>query len=117
MILEVFSNLNDFVILGVVPWAAAPTLSQLVDLEELCPVLLCLWLLNLPLFSPFPPQETAAKGLKASQWVQEVSGLMDGKGGGKDVSAQATGKNVGCLREALQLASAFARLRLGDLKN
>ncbi|XP_009702540.1 PREDICTED: alanine--tRNA ligase, cytoplasmic, partial [Cariama cristata] len=36
------------------------------------------------------PQETANKGLKASQWVQEVSGLMDGKGGGKDVSAQAT---------------------------
>ncbi|NXD72168.1 SYAC protein, partial [Eolophus roseicapillus] len=63
------------------------------------------------------PQETANKGLKASQWVQEVSGLMDGKGGGKDVSAQATGKNVGCLREALQLATDFARLRLGELKN
>ncbi|KAM9507942.1 alanine--tRNA ligase, cytoplasmic [Guaruba guarouba] len=63
------------------------------------------------------PQETANKGLKASQWVQEVSGLMDGKGGGKDVSAQATGKNVGCLREALQLATDFARLRLGEQKN
>ncbi|NWQ89345.1 SYAC protein, partial [Burhinus bistriatus] len=63
------------------------------------------------------PQETANKGLKASQWVQEVSGLMDGKGGGKDVSAQATGKNVGCLQEALKLATDFARLRLGELKN
>ncbi|NXT39206.1 SYAC protein, partial [Pelecanoides urinatrix] len=63
------------------------------------------------------PQETAKKGLKASQWVQEVSGLMDGKGGGKDVSAQATGKNVGCLQEALKLATDFARLRLGELKN
>ncbi|KFR02985.1 Alanine--tRNA ligase, cytoplasmic [Nipponia nippon] len=63
------------------------------------------------------PQETATKGLKASQWVQEVSGLMDGKGGGKDVSAQATGKNVGCLQEALKLATDFARLRLGELKN
>ncbi|NWH50401.1 SYAC protein, partial [Fregata magnificens] len=63
------------------------------------------------------PQETASKGLKASQWVQEVSGLMDGKGGGKDVSAQATGKNVGCLQEALKLATDFARLRLGELKN
>ncbi|NXX97669.1 SYAC protein, partial [Centropus bengalensis] len=63
------------------------------------------------------PQETANKGLKASQWVQEVSGLMDGKGGGKDISAQATGKNVGCLREALQVATDFARLRLGELKN
>lgn len=43
--------------------------------------------------------------------------MMDGKGGGKDISAQATGKNVGCLREALKLATDFARLRLGELKN
>ncbi|OXB74037.1 UNVERIFIED_CONTAM: hypothetical protein H355_003100 [Colinus virginianus] len=63
------------------------------------------------------PQETVQKGLKASQWVQEVSALMDGKGGGKDVSAQATGKNVGCLQEALRLATDFARLHLGELKN
>ncbi|NXU59284.1 SYAC protein, partial [Turnix velox] len=63
------------------------------------------------------PQEAANKGLKASQWVQEVSGLMDGKGGGKDVSAQATGKNVSCLQEALKMATDFARLRLGELKN
>ena len=46
-----------------------------------------------------------------------MSGLMDGKGGGKDVSAQATGKNGGCLQEALQLATSFAQLRLGDVKN
>ena len=42
---------------------------------------------------------------------------MDGKGGGKDVSAQATGKNVGCLQEALQLATSIVQLRLGDVKN
>ncbi|XP_053126698.1 alanine--tRNA ligase, cytoplasmic [Hemicordylus capensis] len=63
------------------------------------------------------PQEVASKGLKASEWVQQVSGLMDGKGGGKDLSAQATGKNVGCLKEALQLATNFAKLRLEELKN
>ncbi|XP_020819319.1 alanine--tRNA ligase, cytoplasmic [Phascolarctos cinereus] len=63
------------------------------------------------------PQNAANRGLKASEWVQQVSGLMDGKGGGKDVSAQATGKNVGCLQEALRLATSFAHLRLGDLKN
>ncbi|XP_009999343.1 PREDICTED: LOW QUALITY PROTEIN: alanine--tRNA ligase, cytoplasmic [Chaetura pelagica] len=60
------------------------------------------------------PQEAASRGLKANQWVQEVSGLMDGKGGGKDVSAQATGRNVGCLQDALRLATDFARPRLGD---
>ncbi|XP_027699043.1 alanine--tRNA ligase, cytoplasmic [Vombatus ursinus] len=63
------------------------------------------------------PQNAANRGLKASEWVQQVSGLMDGKGGGKDVSAQATGKNVGCLQEALRLATSFAHLQLGDLKN
>lgn len=62
-------------------------------------------------------QNAANRGLKASEWVQQVSGLMDGKGGGKDVSAQATGKNVGCLQEALQLAASFAQLHLGDMKN
>lgn len=87
-------------------------------LTDALPSLLAELKLNSLHFSfSFPAQETANKGLKASQWVQEVSGLMDGKGGGKDVSAQATGKNVGCLREALQLATDFARLRLGKEKN
>ncbi|KAJ6666048.1 hypothetical protein lerEdw1_000952 [Lerista edwardsae] len=63
------------------------------------------------------PQEVASKGLKAGEWVQQVSGLMDGKGGGKDLSAQATGKNTDCLKEALRLATDFAKLKLGDLKN
>ncbi|XP_062997249.1 alanine--tRNA ligase, cytoplasmic [Elgaria multicarinata webbii] len=63
------------------------------------------------------PQDVAGKGLKASEWVQQVSGLMDGKGGGKDLSAQATGKNTGCLDEALKVATDFAQLKLGELKN
>lgn len=67
--------------------------------------------------SPSVFQNAANRGLKASEWVQQVSGLMDGKGGGKDVSAQATGKNVGCLQEALQLATSFAQLHLGNVKN
>ena len=52
--------------------------------------------------------------MKASEWVQEVCPLMDGKGGGKDMSAQATGRNVHCMQEALQLANEFARLKLGE---
>lgn len=39
---------------------------------------------------------------------------MDGKGGGKDMSAQATGKNIHCLKEALQMADEFARLKLEE---
>ncbi|KAI4880840.1 hypothetical protein NFI96_010999, partial [Prochilodus magdalenae] len=58
--------------------------------------------------------EVANRGLKASEWVQEVCPLLDGKGGGKDMSAQATGRNTHCIQEALQLANEFARLKLGE---
>lgn len=60
------------------------------------------------------PQEVANRGLKASQWVQELCPLMDGKGGGKDMSAQAAGRNTECVKEALQMANEFARLKLGE---
>uniref|UniRef100_A0AAY5L089 Alanine--tRNA ligase n=1 Tax=Esox lucius TaxID=8010 RepID=A0AAY5L089_ESOLU len=60
------------------------------------------------------PQETANRGLKASEWVQELCPLMDGKGGGKDMSAQATGRNTSCMEEALRMANQFARLKLGE---
>uniref|UniRef100_A0AAX7VRC5 Alanine--tRNA ligase n=1 Tax=Astatotilapia calliptera TaxID=8154 RepID=A0AAX7VRC5_ASTCA len=60
------------------------------------------------------PQDVANRGLKASQWVQELCPLLDGKGGGKDMSAQATGRNTQCLQEALQMANEFARLKLGE---
>jgi len=56
----------------------------------------------------------ANRGLKASEWVQELCPLLDGKGGGKDMSAQATGKNTRCLQEALQMANQFAQLKLGE---
>lgn len=59
-------------------------------------------------------QDVANRGLKASEWVQEVCPLLDGKGGGKDMSAQATGRNTNSIQEALQLANEFARLKLGE---
>ncbi|KAM9807651.1 alanine--tRNA ligase, cytoplasmic [Neosynchiropus ocellatus] len=59
------------------------------------------------------PQEVANRGLKASEWVQELCPLLDGKGGGKDMSAQATGRNTQCVEKALQLANEFAQLKLG----
>uniref|UniRef100_A0A8C0YJ62 Alanine--tRNA ligase n=1 Tax=Cyprinus carpio carpio TaxID=630221 RepID=A0A8C0YJ62_CYPCA len=58
------------------------------------------------------PQDVANRGLKASEWVQKVCPLLDGKGGGKDMSAQATGRNTHCIQEALQLANEFAHLKL-----
>ncbi|KAG9474771.1 hypothetical protein GDO78_003304 [Eleutherodactylus coqui] len=63
------------------------------------------------------PQETADIGLKANEWVQHVTEQMDGKGGGKDTSAQATGKNPSSLPEVLRLAEDFAKLKLEAWKN
>uniref|UniRef100_A0A3Q2ZBD8 Alanine--tRNA ligase n=1 Tax=Hippocampus comes TaxID=109280 RepID=A0A3Q2ZBD8_HIPCM len=60
------------------------------------------------------PQEKANRGLKANEWVQKLCPLMDGKGGGKDMSAQAAGRNTECLQEALQMAKQFATLKLGE---
>ncbi|KAF7660043.1 hypothetical protein LDENG_00289330 [Lucifuga dentata] len=60
------------------------------------------------------PQDVANRGLKANEWVQELCPLLDGKGGGKDMSAQATGRNTQCLQEALEMANEFARLKLGE---
>lgn len=52
------------------------------------------------------------KGLKANSWVSHVQGLMNGKGGGKDSSAQATGTNVGCLEQVVKMSKEFADEKL-----
>ncbi|XP_067651201.1 alanine--tRNA ligase, cytoplasmic-like [Haliotis asinina] len=58
------------------------------------------------------PKEVASNGLTAKAWVDHVVPTIKGKGGGKDVSAQATGSNVEGLQEALKLATEFAQLKL-----
>lgn len=51
--------------------------------------------------------------MKANEWVNNISKLLDGKGGGKDLSAQATGTNVKACDEAMQMSEAFSKLKLG----
>lgn len=57
-----------------------------------------------------------SRGLKAHEWVGQVQELMAGKGGGKDTSAQATGSNLRCLAQAMQLAAEYAADKLNVVK-
>lgn len=58
------------------------------------------------------PKSVTSKGLKANEWVQQISQVISGKGGGKPESAQATGTNASALSEAMNLAKKFAELKL-----
>lgn len=58
------------------------------------------------------PKNAVNKGLKANEWVQQVSSVMQGKGGGKPESAQASGSNISCLNEVMDLATQFANTKL-----
>ncbi|GIY89529.1 hypothetical protein CDAR_71571, partial [Caerostris darwini] len=58
------------------------------------------------------PKAVTSKGLKANEWVQQVSEVIGGKGGGKPESAQATGTNANAVSEAMNLAKKFAEMKL-----
>ncbi|XP_047107863.1 alanine--tRNA ligase, cytoplasmic [Schistocerca piceifrons] len=60
------------------------------------------------------PKNLINRGLKANEWIQQVSGMMQGKGGGKPESAQASGNNTSCLENAIQTAIKYAELKLGN---
>ncbi|KAI4497616.1 hypothetical protein M0802_007386 [Mischocyttarus mexicanus] len=59
------------------------------------------------------PKSAVTKGLKANEWVQEISPLLGGKGGGKAESAQASGPNISSLHKIIQKAKEFANSKLG----
>lgn len=56
------------------------------------------------------PKDVASSGFGADKWVQEVAPLIDGKGGGKDLAAQATGSNTKAINKALEVATEFAKM-------
>lgn len=57
-------------------------------------------------------QSGIAKGLKANEWIQQLSSVLGGKGGGKPESAQASGTNYDKVDEVLELAKKFASSKL-----
>ena len=50
--------------------------------------------------------------LKANEWVNSCAALVGGRGGGKDVQAQAAGKELGKVNEAIEMARQFAKEKL-----
>jgi len=57
-------------------------------------------------------KEVVAKGLKANEWCGSVQALINGKGGGKPESAQASGTNVSNLNKAMEVATQFVMDKL-----
>lgn len=60
------------------------------------------------------PEIAVKKGLKANEWVQTVTPLMGGKGGGKPHSAQGSGNNITAVNDAVQKAIEFANSKLSS---
>lgn len=58
------------------------------------------------------PKELVSRGLNANEWINNVVTVINGKGGGKQESAQATGTKTESLNEAMNLSIAFAQLKL-----
>lgn len=52
------------------------------------------------------------QGLKANEWIQQLSTVIGGKGGGKPESAQASGSNYDKVDEVIELAKQFANSKL-----
>lgn len=59
------------------------------------------------------PKGAVDRGLKANEWIGDVSALLDGKGGGRAEAAQMTGNNPSGLSEAMKKATEFAQSKLG----
>ena len=58
------------------------------------------------------PQSLVARGLKASDWIGQVSPLLNGKGGGREETAQCSGSGCDKVKEAMDLARQFAATKL-----
>ncbi|XP_043795117.1 alanine--tRNA ligase, cytoplasmic [Apis laboriosa] len=62
-------------------------------------------------------KSAVSKGLKANEWIQEIVPLMEGKGGGKSESAQASGTNISCVTRLIYTAKNFANSKLELAEN
>ena len=50
--------------------------------------------------------------MKANEWINQIQKLINGKGGGKELSAQATGSNTDCVEEVKQIVTKYAEQKL-----
>ncbi|KAH8862849.1 Alanine--tRNA ligase, cytoplasmic [Schistosoma japonicum] len=93
--------------------------SAIKELERLCPNKAVMAFSSDPVSQKLTclcqvPKELVSRGLKANEWVTHISKTMNGKGGGKDTSAQAVGNRLEALDEVIRLADVFASTKLKD---
>lgn len=50
--------------------------------------------------------------IKANEWIDKTASIINGKGGGKEAQAQATGELIDKVPDFVEAASKFAKLSL-----
>ena len=106
---------NGGPIVAFVPGADARTLRTAMDVIKKkrpdTPMLLAAVTGDKLAFLASVPDEAVKRGLKAGDWVKQVAQATGGNGGGRPDMAQAGGKDVDKLDEALEVAKQFAASR------
>ncbi len=67
-----------------------------------------------PMLLALATDDVVERGLRADEVVREAGAVVGGGGGGRPVMAQAGGRDASRLDEALDVARAAARERLGE---
>lgn len=111
-------NKSDFIVTELMAYGNTKALdSALKQVKQLCPNTAAMFFSvddenNKIYCLAAVPKNAIEKGLLASEWVQSVVDIIKGKGGGKAESAQASGSNAGCLKDAMKIAHEYASSKL-----
>ncbi|CAL8073181.1 unnamed protein product [Calicophoron daubneyi] len=111
---------TDFLVHVFHPEANAKAINAALKvLERDCPDMAVMALSSDPIVKKllclaFVPKGLVQRGLKANDWVASISHVMNGKGGGRENSAQATGTRIEALDDVTKLAEQYAKLKLNS---
>ncbi|KAJ3388432.1 Alanine--tRNA ligase [Lobulomyces angularis] len=107
------SNSENSILIKILPTSSIKVLSQAMThiktLEEKSGFLFSVdEESNKVVYQVFVSNSQIQKGLRASEWANQINGVLDGKSGGNDSTAQGSGKNIERVQEALRIVEEFS---------